>query len=164
MVGLKKILSAIDKHLEEVLMAVSLLGVVIMMSVHVFFRYVVKAPLTWSEEATRYLFIWFVFLGISYGIENDTHIRVNIIETLHPKVIPVFSKVQFIISTAFILYLLPASYKVLQQVHMRHQVSAGLHIPMEYVYGSLFVGLCLSVIRILQKIVLYLTKAKGGRS
>ena len=74
---MKKILSAIDKHLEEVLMAVSLLGVVIMMSVHVFFRYVVKAPLTWSEEATRYLFIWFVFLGISYGIENDTHIRVR---------------------------------------------------------------------------------------
>lgn len=100
-----------------------------MMAVHVFFRYVVKSPLTWSEEATRYLFIWFVFLGISYGIKNDTHIRVNIIETLYPKVVPIFNKIQFIVTTLFALYLLPASYKVLQQVNMRHQISAGLHLP-----------------------------------
>jgi TRAP-type C4-dicarboxylate transport system permease small subunit len=160
---LKKILTAIDKHVEELLMAISLSGVVIMMAVHVFFRYVVKSPLTWSEEATRYLFIWFVFLGISYGIKNDTHIRVNIIETLYPKVVPIFNKIQFIVTTLFVLYLLPASYKVLQQVNMRHQISAGLHLPMEYVYGSLFLGLCLSVIRIIQKLVLYFTKRKDGR-
>ena len=160
---MKKILTAIDKHVEELLMAISLSGVVIMMAVHVFFRYVVKSPLTWSEEARRYLFIWFVFLGFSYGIKNDTHIRVNIIETLYPKVVPIFNKIQFIVTTLFVLYLLPASYKVLQQVNMRHQISAGLHLPMEYVYGSLFLGLCLSVIRIIQKLVLYFTKRKDGR-
>ena len=85
---MKTTLRWLDQHFEEMLMAIFLCGVVVLMTLHVFFRYVMRAPLTWSEEATRYMFIWFVFIGISYGIRNNTHIRVNIIEVLCPKVIP----------------------------------------------------------------------------
>ncbi len=79
---MKKALCWLDRHFEEVLMAIFLCGIVIMMTTHVFFRYVMRTPLTWTEEATRYMFIWFVFMGFSYSIRNDAHIRVNIIEVL----------------------------------------------------------------------------------
>lgn len=148
---MKAALRWLDQHFEEVLMAIFLCGIVVMMTTHVFFRYVVKAPLTWSEEATRYMFIWFVFMGISYGIRNGTHIRVNIIEVLCPKVIPVFSLIQDVVGALFIFYLIPAALRSMQQLAARHQTSAGLHLPMVFVYGALMTGLCISVIRIIQK-------------
>ena len=51
-------------------MALFLTGIITMMSVHVFFRYVLKSPLTWTEECTRYCFIWFVYSGIGYGVAS----------------------------------------------------------------------------------------------
>lgn len=161
---MKKLLSMVDNHLEEVIMSVFLAGIVVFMSIHVFCRYVLKAPLTWSEEATRYMFIWFVFMGVSYGIKNDTHIRVNILESFFPKLIKPFRLIRYLAASSFILYLLPASYKGLQQIAMRKQISAGLHIPMTYIYGALFVGLCLSVIRILQILIQQFLSKKEGKS
>ena len=148
---MKKALFWLDQHFEEVLMAIFLCGIVIMMTTHVFFRYVMKAPLTWTEEATRYMFIWFVFMGVSYGIRNDTHIRVNIIEVLYPKLTPALSLIQDLVGAAFVFYMLPAASRCMQQLAVRNQTSAGLHLPMVFVYGALMLGLCLSVIRIIQK-------------
>lgn len=147
---MKAALRWLDQHFEEALMAVFLCGIVVMMTTHVFFRYVMKAPLTWSEEATRYLFIWFVFIGISYGIRNKTHIRVNIIEVLCPKVTPVFNLIQDVLGALFVFYLIPAAFRSMQQLAARNQTSAGLHLPMVFVYGALMCGLCLSAIRIVQ--------------
>lgn len=147
---MKAALRWLDQHFEEALMAVFLSGIVVMMTTHVFFRYVMKAPLTWSEEATRYLFIWFVFIGISYGIRNKTHIRVNIIEVLCPKVTPVLNFIQDVIGALFIFYLTPAALRSMQQLAARNQTSAGLHLPMVFVYGALMCGLFLSIIRIVQ--------------
>lgn len=147
---MKTALRWLDQHFEEVLMAIFLCGIVVLMTTHVFFRYVVRAPLTWSEEATRYMFIWFVFIGVSYGIRNKTHIRVNIIEVLCPKIAPGFSLIQDVVGAAFIFYLLPAAVRSMQQLAARNQTSAGLHLPMIFVYGALMCGLCISVIRIIQ--------------
>ena len=76
-------------------------------------RYFQLGTLTWSEEATRYMFIWFVFMGMSYGIRNGTHIRVNIIEVLCPKVVPLLSWIQDIVGAAFVFYLTPAALRAM---------------------------------------------------
>lgn len=102
-----KVIRWLDKHVEEVLMALFLTGIITMMSIHVFFRYVMKSPLTWTEECTRYCFIWFVYSGIGYGLRNGTHIRINILEIFHPKIVPVFSLIQAVVTTAFFAYLIP---------------------------------------------------------
>ena len=120
------------------------------MTLHVFFRYVMQAPLTWSEEATRYMFIWFVFIGISYGIRNNTHIRVNIIEVLCPKVIPVFSLIQDLAGALFILYLLPAAFNSMRQIAEKSNFRRAAS-SYDICVGALFMGLCISVIRIIQK-------------
>ena len=33
----------------------------------VFFRFVLSDPLTWSEEAARYMMVWVTFLGAGYA-------------------------------------------------------------------------------------------------
>jgi len=45
-----------------------LVGIVVIMGVQVFFRYVLNSSLIWAEEMSRYLLIWitFLFLGIAF--------------------------------------------------------------------------------------------------
>ena len=81
----------VDKYLEESLMLILLAAMVCVMGLQVFMRYVLASSLSWPEELTRYMFIWFVFLGIGYGIRYDVHIRVNIIETFFPKIEKTFT-------------------------------------------------------------------------
>ena len=63
---MKKVLSWIDEYLEEVLLAAALAAMAGIMGVQVFCRYVLGASLSWSEELTRYIFIWAGFLRVSY--------------------------------------------------------------------------------------------------
>lgn len=59
----------------QVLVAMFTLMVVVIF-LQVIFRYVFNAPLAWSEEVGRYLFIWTTFMGASVGFYYNKHIRV----------------------------------------------------------------------------------------
>lgn len=60
----------LDENLEEFLMGVFLIGMVLIMGIQVLARYVFGASLSWSEEITRYLFIWSGFISVSYCTKN----------------------------------------------------------------------------------------------
>lgn len=47
-------------------------------------RYVFNAPLTWSEEAGRYLFVWSVFLGMAIAYGRGEHVKVTTLVDLLP--------------------------------------------------------------------------------
>ncbi len=51
-------------------------GVVLL---QIFFRYVLGAPLVWSEELSRYLFVWVSFLGWMLAVRHKTHLRVSVV-------------------------------------------------------------------------------------
>ena len=161
---MKKIILWLDEHFEEFFLTIFLLGIVLSMTIHVFFRYVLKTPLVFTEELSRYLFIWFVFIGFSYGIKNSIHIRVNIIEEFFPSVIPVFGIIQDVVVTFFIVYMIPAGINVCKFFLRTGQKSPGLEVPMLLIYGSLMLGLLLSLIRIIQKWILRFKKGRKNIS
>ncbi len=47
-------------------------------------RYVFGNPLTWSEELSRYLFIWIALLGWTLASRNRTHIAVRLFLEMMP--------------------------------------------------------------------------------
>jgi len=51
----------------------------------VIFRYVIAAPLPWSEEMARYCFVWIVFLGGAIGLSRGIHLGVDIVVNLLPE-------------------------------------------------------------------------------
>ena len=63
---MKKVLHWIDEYLEETLLVAALAAMAVIMGIQVFSRYVLGASLSWSEELTRYIFIWAGFLSVSY--------------------------------------------------------------------------------------------------
>ena len=64
-----KIIRWLDDNLEEALLIALLVTMTLLMGLQVFSRYILNASLSWSEELTRYLFIWSGFLSISYCIK-----------------------------------------------------------------------------------------------
>lgn len=72
-----------NRSLSNVLtwIATVLLGVfVLTIILGVFCRYVLNAPLVWSEELARNLNIWSVFLGASVALYKVDHLRVDIMD------------------------------------------------------------------------------------
>ena len=70
---MKKMLS----FLELLIPAIMLVFMVIVVCVQVFMRYVMKSPLSWPEEVTRWCLIWITFVGLSYGAQHEALVRVD---------------------------------------------------------------------------------------
>lgn len=74
---MKKIISWLDSYLEEALLGIFLIAMTLIMGIQVFSRYVLQTSLSWSEELTRYLFIWSGFLSVSYCTKYCISIKIE---------------------------------------------------------------------------------------
>lgn len=63
---MKRVFTWLNNSLEEFLMGAGLIMMTAIMGIQVVFRYAFGMSLSWSEEITRYIFIWEGFLSISY--------------------------------------------------------------------------------------------------
>lgn len=158
---MKKIILWLDKHLEESIMLVLLSGIVVIMGVQVFMRYVLKNSLAWPEELTRYLFIWFVFLGMGYGIRYDIHIRVDLLEVICPQMKKLLYVIQDLLFLGFCIFMIRPSINGVMMMVRTGQTSAAMNLPIYYVYISLLAGFILSIFRFIQKYIFIFMK-KGS--
>ena len=55
---MKKALHWLNEYLEEFVLVIGLILMTLIMGIQVFCRYVLGMSLPWSEELTRYIFIW----------------------------------------------------------------------------------------------------------
>lgn len=161
---MKKVLLWLDKYMEECVMLVLLAGMVFLMGLQIFMRYVMKASLPWPEELIRYMFIWFVFLGISYGVRYNIHLRVDLLEIGLPKLKPFLNFLQDVVFFAFCLYMIRPAYAAVRALVRNGQTSAAMDMPMYLVYVSLLIGFALTTFRFVQKYVRIIGGMRRGVS
>lgn len=105
---MKKLLHGLDEYLEEVLLVILLAGMAVIMGIQVFCRYVLSMSLSWSEELTRYLFIWAGFLSISYCTKRCISIKIEQFVALFPKRgKALFKVINHTVELVLFFYLLP---------------------------------------------------------
>lgn len=90
-----KVIKLLDDKLEEILLIVLLVAMACIMGIQVFCRYVLNFSLSWSEELTRYMFIWSCFISISYCIKRWISIKVDQVINMFPKKAYVFAQLFF---------------------------------------------------------------------
>ena len=73
----KKPLHWLDENLEEFLLVVMLAAMTLIMGIQIFSRYALGQSLSWSEEVTRFLFIWSGFLSVSYCSKKCLSIKIE---------------------------------------------------------------------------------------
>ena len=148
-----KILKWLDQHFEESLIAVIICVISCLMMTQIILRSMFRSSLSWSDEACRYLFIWGAALGIPFATNKSAHLRMDILPTLVKPLARPMAVLCDVALMALAIYLLRPGYGVLTQLAKTHQMTATTHIPMLYVYASMWVGLILSVVRIVEKYI-----------
>ena len=147
-------LKQIDEKLEQTILVILLILMTIIMGIQITSRYVFGNSLSWSEELTRFLFVWSAFIGVSYTTKKGTSIRItNLIDVFPKNIQKIFNLISDIILAIFFLALTVYGYQVVLSTMASHQVSAAMGVPMWIVNASVFIGGLLSLIRTIQNII-----------
>ena len=143
----KKFLNNIEEFIVVPLVAV-MTAVIIL---QVFFRYVLKGSLPWSEELSRYLMIWVTFVGASIGVKRGAHVGVEMLVMILPKNVQSIVKyLRIIIVAIFGIVVFSASLGILHRQIVYHQISPAMRIPMWWAYAAVPVGTFLMTVRFVQ--------------
>lgn len=149
-----KLLKLINDKLEMSICIILMSGMSLLLFVQVFMRYIMGASLSWSEELARYMFIWLIYLGISYGAKIMKHIKIEATLMLFPeKMRPYVVILGDVIFLLFSLYITYSSYGLVKKQMRLGQTSPAMGLPMWIIYAAPMIGFALTAIRELQTIV-----------
>ena len=162
---MNKVINTYNK-LEEYLLVGSLVFNVIIVFAQVIMRSVFNYSLSWTEELSRYIFIWQTWLGASIALKYNEHIKVELIFTFikKEKVKRIIKFLANLIWFAFCLFLVFIGWKLAQSMISRNALSSGMRIPLAFIYISFPVSsllVCLRLIPIILTDVKNINKAAG---
>lgn len=154
-----KIIKFLDEKFEEIILVAMLAVMVILIFLQVVMRYVFQDSLSWSEEVSRYFFLWIIWLGAAFATKKNAHISLDFVTRRLPKNGRIIAEIlKNVLWLAFAIFLAYISWKLTILIFMRDQLSAALRIPMGFAYASIPVGITLMVARLLQN---FYKKIKG---
>lgn len=148
----RRALCWLNENLEEFLMVVFLGAMTLIMGVQVFSRYVLGTSLSWSEELTRYIFIWAGFLSVSYCTKKCISIKIEQFVAVFPRRgKAAFKMVNHTFELILFLYLLPFAWRFFLAAIHSGQTSPALKLPMYYVQAAPLFCFALVAFRVAQR-------------
>jgi TRAP-type C4-dicarboxylate transport system permease small subunit len=128
-----------DRAVEGTVIAAFLIFVAITFG-QVVLRYGFGRPLTWSEEVSRYLFVWVVFVGAGVAARHNGHIALDFLVTRFPPGLRRgVALVMGVLSLAMLLLVFVWYGWALTQVSVR-QESPATGVPVGYATLAIPVG------------------------
>lgn len=98
-----KIVNWLNKHFEEAILIVLLVIMTIVMGSQVVARYLFNYSISWTEELTRYLFVWSGFLSIGFAVHKAIAIRIDqFIGAFSKKMKTIIFIIDYVIEFAFL--------------------------------------------------------------
>jgi TRAP-type C4-dicarboxylate transport system permease small subunit len=111
-------------------------------------RYAFGAPLIWSEEAARYLFVWVAMFGAALAVRERGHYALDaVVERLPAAARTAAAWFARAVALAFLLILLVTGFAEMQQAHL--QDAATLPMRMSLPYAALPIGAALMLFHLL---------------
>lgn len=108
----------------------------------VIFRYVIAAPLPWSEEMARYCFVWIVFLGGAVGLSRGVHLGVDLfVNTLPSQAQRGLDMLTSVLIAAFAATVIYASLPVLKMNMFQRSPAIGVQMSWVYIAIPISMGL-----------------------
>lgn len=131
-------MGSLSKNINRLLhaaIAVCLTCMATFVFTNVILRYFFNQGLTWAEEASRYLFIWLIFLGAIVAYRENVHLGVD---TLVNKLSVKSKRILFIVNNIILVVTMGLCTDGLWKITVLtgDQVSSSMQIPMSWVYVS----------------------------
>ena len=155
-----KWLKILDENIEAWMIYFLLANIVFWIFLQVVMRYIFSNSLSWTEEFVRWCFIWFIWVGVSYGFKTRKHISVTALINLFSK--RVFDIINILVNLVVLWCMVKLFIYGWEQISspiIARQSSIVLYWPlsetrvsMQWLYGSLPVGALFSAFRLLQNL------------
>ncbi len=145
-----RVVSAFDRF-ELVFANLSLALLVGILALQVFFRYVLETGLTWSEEISRFAFVWFVYISASLAAQRGTHIRVTLFIRWFPggrHYALLLADAIWIVFNVFVVW---AGILLIERTLRFPVYSTALFLPIAWIYLVIPLAHALMILRILQR-------------
>lgn len=158
-----KIVKWLDNNFELVIMAIALSVLTVVVLIDVIGRTIFGTGITWEQEISRNCEIVIAAMGISYGVQAGKHIKVDIIQTLVPKLKALLDIFGDVITCLFCLFVAYYGMSKLGATMKSGATTAVLGIPTFYIYSIMEIGLVLAAVRVIEKYIkLFLGRVKKG--
>jgi TRAP-type C4-dicarboxylate transport system permease small subunit len=142
---IQKIADGIEGFLK-VCVIVSLGGIGAVVNISVFFRYVLNAPLSWTNELARYLLVFTVVFAASIALRHNLFVNVQVIRDLLPKpagrAIGIIARV---LIGGFLVLCVFSPEAMIERAIRTDTISPAMSIPMAAVYRMMQAGFALMV-------------------
>ena len=145
----KKFMSEIEDNISAIMLFIMLV---------VLFEQVVSRWLghsnSWSEEMSRYMFVWIVYLGGASAVKTGEHVKIEALTKIWPKKIRPFALIiGDLIWIAFAGFIIAYGTKLTLSLFSVGTISMALRINMGWAYAAVPVGYLLMVYRLISCVV-----------
>ncbi len=160
---MRTMLKWLDDNLEAALASLLLLTMVCFTLIQIAGRYILSTPFPWTEELTRYMFIWMVFIAVGYSTKGDNHIRITFTRLFfkgkNKLAYDIFAD---IVSFGFSVICLIVAAGIMRTIARGGQTSSSvMWLPMWMVYLAMPAGFCFYCIRLVQNIITKIRNIKN---
>lgn len=131
---MKRIIAIIER-IEYLLMALGLLISIGILFLQIILRYIFNASLPWIEEAARYLFIYFTWIGTSIAVSSDQHIRFEALSQKFPSLNKYMEIPRNFICGSVSLFMLVYGIRLIHIMLRNVALSPTMKIPMWLCYA-----------------------------
>lgn len=135
-------LEKISRPLEVLILTLAGAGmalITVIIFLQVIFRCIIGSSLSWSEEISRYIEVWIVFLTAGYALGKGQHICMDLLIHVLPERVNFFlSKVNAVICIFFGAICTFYSYQYMMSERM--QMFASVNISKAFIYVSMVIG------------------------
>lgn len=152
-------LTWINENFEKIFLVIGLLSIILFITLQTFYRYFISqfsdtaGAMVWTEEVSRYIFIWITYLALSVAIKQRSSIRIDILYDLLPKrwqnISWIFVDACFLLLTLLIAI---TGWDQIERLLRFPQHTTALRIPYLIPYAILPLGFGLMSLRLLQNL------------
>lgn len=150
--SVSSLLGTVVKIIADVAAGIACGGVLIVVLLQVIGR-LSGHPLPWTEEATRFLFIWMVFLGLAAGFRTVESARVVIFLVMGRRLFQHLAVPIYVGSSVFFFGLMGwTGFTLMRQQVMMNETAATLPIPMWLIGMVMPVSAAIAILAIIDSL------------
>jgi TRAP-type C4-dicarboxylate transport system permease small subunit len=133
------------------------------MLLQITFRYVLNAPLVWTEELARYLYVWACYLGAAVALRRGNHIMIALVsERLPPRLGGAVALATQGLGLLFFGALTVLGIQLMERTHTIEAIT--LPIPWSAIYAAAPIGAAVMFLQTLETMGGTLRALRGARS
>ncbi len=149
---MKKSFLLLERYFEPVCIVMLITLMTAIICLQIILR-LFDASLSEAEEIARFLFVWAMYLSISYAIRDDRHIRITfLVDKLPNSGRELAYNCADLVFLAYSVAVVFFGYRVIIRSLELGQIAPATEMPVAMLYGSVFIGCILNVIRIVARL------------